>query len=83
MTVFNSKLNIVKGKVSYFESVAIETIPIKIQREKSSNTNKNELSISESFVELSVRITPEYSLERLMLKLKLQYFGYLIHWKRP
>ena len=74
MTVFNSKLNIVKGKVSYFESVAIETIPIKIQREKSSNTNKNELSIS---------ITPEYSLERLMLKLKLQYFGYLIHWKRP
>ena len=32
-------------------------------------------------------ISSEYSLEGLMLKLKLQYFGYLIqrliHWKRP
>ena len=32
-------------------------------------------------------ISPECSLEGLMLKLKLQYFGYLIeeltHWKRP
>ena len=33
-------------------------------------------------------ISPEYSLEVLMLKLKLQYFGYLMqknltHWKRP
>ena len=32
-------------------------------------------------------ISPEYSLERLMLKLKLQYFGpwceELTHWKRP
>ena len=32
-------------------------------------------------------ISPEYSLEGLTLKLKLQYFGYLIeeltHWKRP
>ena len=32
-------------------------------------------------------ISPEYSLEGLMLKLKLQYFGRLIgkltHWKRP
>ena len=32
-------------------------------------------------------ISPEYSLEELILKLKLQYFGYLIwgmtHWKRP
>ena len=32
-------------------------------------------------------ISPEYSLERLMLKLKLQYFGHLCeevtHWKRP
>jgi len=32
-------------------------------------------------------ISPKYSLENLMLKLKLQYFGYLIqkptHWKRP
>ena len=33
------------------------------------------------------KISPEYSLEGLMLKLKLQYFGYLIqkklsHWKR-
>ena len=27
-------------------------------------------------------ISPEYSLEGLMLKLKLQYFGYLTHWKR-
>ena len=32
-------------------------------------------------------ISPEYSLEGLMLKLKLQYFGHLIekltHWERP
>ena len=28
-------------------------------------------------------INPEYSLEGLMLKLKLQYFGHLIHLKRP
>ena len=32
-------------------------------------------------------ISPEYSLERLMLKLKLQYFGHLMQrtdsWKRP
>ena len=33
-------------------------------------------------------ISPEYSLEGLMLKLKLQYFGFLrseelTHWKRP
>ena len=32
-------------------------------------------------------ISPEYSLERLMLKLKLQYFGPLMqelaHWKNP
>ena len=28
-------------------------------------------------------ISPEYSLERLMLKLKLQYFGHLTHLKRP
>ena len=32
-------------------------------------------------------ISPEYSLEGLMLKLKLQHFGHLceklIHWKRP
>ena len=33
-------------------------------------------------------INPEYSLEGVMLKLKLQYFGYLMqrafsHWKRP
>ena len=32
-------------------------------------------------------ISPEYTLEGLMLKLKLQYFGHLIeeltHWKRP
>ena len=32
-------------------------------------------------------ISPEYSLEGLILKLKLQYFGHLIwrmtHWKRP
>ena len=33
------------------------------------------------------RISPEYSLEGLMLKLKFQYFGHLMwraaHWKRP
>ena len=33
------------------------------------------------------KISPEYSLERLMLRLKCQYFGHLmwelIHWKRP
>ena len=32
-------------------------------------------------------ISPEYSLEELMLKLRLQYFGHLMlkltHWKRP
>ena len=28
-------------------------------------------------------IGPEYSLEGLMLKLKLHYFGHLMHWKRP
>ena len=28
-------------------------------------------------------INPEYSLEGLMLKLKFQYFSYLIHWTRP
>ena len=27
-------------------------------------------------------IIPKYSLEAVMLKLKLQYFGHLIHWKR-
>ena len=27
-------------------------------------------------------INPEYSLEGLILKLKLQYFGHLAHWKR-
>ena len=34
------------------------------------------------------KISPDYSLEGLMLKLKLQYFGHvmqraLTHWKRP
>ena len=29
-----------------------------------------------------LKISPEYSLEGLMLKLKLQYFGHLTHWKR-
>ena len=28
-------------------------------------------------------ISPEYSLKGLMLKLKLQYLGHLMHWKRP
>ena len=28
-------------------------------------------------------ISSEYSLEELMLKLKLQYFGHLTHWKDP
>ena len=27
--------------------------------------------------------SPEYSLEGLMLKLKLQYFGHLTHFERP
>ena len=31
-----------------------------------------------SLVELSISITPEYSLEGLMLKRKLQYFGHLM-----
>ena len=29
------------------------------------------------------KISPEYSLEGLMLKLKLRSFGHLTHWKRP
>ena len=33
--------------------------------------------------EVLKEINPEYSLERLLLKLKLQYFGHLIHWERP
>ena len=28
-------------------------------------------------------MSPEYSSEGLILKLKLQYFGHLTHWKRP
>ena len=28
-------------------------------------------------------ISPKYSLEGQMLKLKVQYFGYLTHWKKP
>ena len=28
-------------------------------------------------------VNPEFSLEGLMLKLKLQYFDQLTHWKRP
>ena len=28
-------------------------------------------------------ISPDYSLEGQMLKLKVQYFGYLTHWKKP
>ena len=28
-------------------------------------------------------INPKYLLEELMLKLKFQYFGHLMHWKRP
>ena len=37
-----------------------------------------------SFVmEILREINPEYSLEGLMLKLKLQYFGQLTHWKSP
>ena len=31
----------------------------------------------------SKEINPEYSLEGMMLKLKLQYFGHLTYWKRP
>ena len=32
--------------------------------------------------EILKEISPEYSLEGLMLKLKLQFFGYLTHLKR-
>ena len=44
----------------------------------------NLINLMESILK---EISPEYSLEGLMLKLKLQYFGhlmwYLTHWKRP
>ena len=40
-----------------------------------------------SYQPILKEISPEYSLEGLMLKLKLQYFGHLMeeltHWKRP
>ena len=38
------------------------------------------LSLSSIFINQSIlmEISPEYSLEGLMLKLKLQYFGYLM-----
>ena len=39
----------------------------------------------ESPLDILKEISPEYSLEGLMLKLKLQYLGHkeLTHWKRP
>ena len=33
---------------------------------------------NQSYCKAVIQISPEYSLERLMLKLKLQYFGHLI-----
>ena len=40
-----------------------------------------------SYQSILKEISPEYSLEGLMLKLKLQYFGHLMEeltqWKRP
>ena len=40
-----------------------------------------------SYQSILKEINPEYSLEELMLKLKLSYFGHLMkeptHWKRP
>ena len=38
-----------------------------------------------SYQSILKEINPEYSLEELMLKVRLQYFGHLmlIHWKRP
>ena len=36
-----------------------------------------------SYQPILKEISPEYSLEGLMLKLKLQQFGHLTHWKRP
>ena len=42
---------------------------------------------SKEIIPVNLKGNSEYSLEGLMLKLKLQYFGYLIrrvtHWKRP
>ena len=37
----------------------------------------------EGYQSILEELNPEYSLEGLMLKLKLQYFGYLTLWKRP
>ena len=41
-------------------------------------TLKSSLDIKESNQSILKEISPEYSLERLMLKLKLQYFGHLM-----
>ena len=48
-------------------------------------TLESPLDCKQSFGLWSIpkEVSPEYSLERLMLKLKLQYFDHLIHWKRP
>ena len=41
------------------------------------------LDCKESNQSILKEIRPEYSLEGLMLKLKLQYFGHLTNLKRP
>ena len=55
----------------------IKTIPKKKKCKKTKWLSEEVLQIAEK------RRDVEYSLEGLMLKLKLQYFGHLIHWKRP
>ena len=46
-------------------------------------TLESPLSARRSNQSILKEISPEYSLEGLLLKLKLQYFGYLTHWRRP
>ena len=50
----------------------------KLSRSSNQNQGKSEI-LSESLSQAILKkISPEYSLEGLMLKLKLQYFGYLM-----
>ena len=50
-------------------------------------TLESSLDSKEINQSILLEINPEYSLEGLMLKLKLQYFGHMMqraeHWKRP
>ena len=46
-------------------------------------TLERHLDIMELRQSILKDISPEYSLEGLMLKLKLQYFEELTHWKIP